>query len=270
MLAWAWLTLQSAGVAANTTNSLGPGTSYLIPALDWLALRAETSSFFAALLALCTPQSVNFSLQTFLTIFSMWMAMSIAMMLPSAAPMLRTYADIAHVAQDRGETTVSLSVLALGYLAVWAGFSLIVTVLHLVFMAGSGWDPVKPLTGWLGGIILLGAGLYQFAPIKDACLEKCRNPFNTLFAQWSNQSAAIFKIGIQQGMFCVGCCWAIMMVMFVVGTMNLAWMAFFTLFAIVEKSGRGKVTSQVSGCILMVWGGGLLVLYIANSFNWLT
>ncbi|MFD0917966.1 DUF2182 domain-containing protein [Pseudahrensia aquimaris] len=260
VIAWAWLSVQSAGVMAFSTEELGPGMRILEPALGWIAERAKTSPFFESLLYLCTPQSLSSDLATFATLFSMWLAMSVAMMLPSAAPMLRTYADIAHVARERGETTVSLSVLAGGYIFIWGVFALAIAALQMAIMIGLNAGAAAPLVGWIGGFILLGAGLYQFSALKDACLEKCRNPFNTLFASWRTDRSGVFKLGIEQGVFCIGCCWAIMLVMFVVGTMNLVWMAFFTLFAIVEKSGRGNVTSLVSGCILMFWGGALLVL----------
>ena len=166
--------------------------------------------------------------------------MAVAMMLPSAAPMIRTYADIADVAVQKGEKVVPLGVLVAGYLSVWAGFALIMSLIQLALIRmGIVADPVFPVQGLMAGGILIAAGLYQFSNLKDACLHKCRNPFSILFGRWTDRTAGVFRLGAEQGLYCLGCCWALMLVMLVVGTMNLAWMALFTLVAIAEKSGKG-------------------------------
>ena len=267
LIAWIWLIIVSGGaLSLSSAQSLGPGTEFLTPILDKLTLWAEGSPLLGALIRFCSPQLAAFSWTGFLATFLMWCAMSIAMMLPSAAPMLRTYGDIAHVAREKGETTVPLAILAWGYLFLWGVFALVAAAFQtLLITVGLVSDAVSPTLGTLSGLILLGAGAYQFSGLKDACLEKCRNPFNTLFAQWRTDYPGVFKLGMQQGAFCVGCCWALMLVMLVVGTMNLAWMAFLTLFAIVEKSAASKVTSQISGGILIVWGG-ILLAFVALGY----
>ncbi len=262
LIGWVWISFITAGVAYYDRSSLGPGMLFIQDWLEPVASWAKSSPVLDQILRLCTPQAFpDLSIGTFSVVAMMWLAMSIAMMLPSAAPMLRTYGDIAQVARTKGEKTVSLMVLAFGYLSVWVAFSMLASSLQIALVSlGSTTGPTVPIVGGVGGLILMLAGLYQFSSIKDACLTKCRNPFNTLFAQWSNRPIGVFKLGLEQGVFCVGCCWALMLVMLVVGTMNLAWMAFFTLFAIVEKSGKGKVTSHVAGGILVVWGGILILL----------
>ncbi|MEL6750587.1 MAG: DUF2182 domain-containing protein [Pseudomonadota bacterium] len=219
------------------------------------------NGILAYIAALCRPGSAGFGWQTAAIAFSMWFAMSVAMMLPSAAPLLRTYAEIADTAARKGEQTVGLIVLIAGYLSVWTAFAVVAAALQLLFLSrGEIISLDDPVQGVLAAVILLGAGAYQFSALREACLEKCRNPFGILFARWTNRPVGVFKLGMEQGVFCLGCCWALMLVMFVVGAMNLAWMALLTLFAVLEKSGGGKVTSRLSGCILILWGLALLAL----------
>ena len=257
-----WLVLRLDRAGPDT--GLGPISSAF---RDWLAPLmpdVTTSPIIAFVLKICTPQSIqSLSLVTFFSIALMWMLMSVAMTLPSAAPMLRTYADIADVAAQKGEPVVSVLVLAGGYLATWGLFSLLAAAAQMALMA-IGWiaDPIFPVQSFLGGVILMGAGFYQFSNLKNACLEKCRNPFSILFGRWSSETSGVFKLGTEQGLYCVGCCWALMLVMLVVGTMNLAWMAFFALFTIAEKSGKGPVTSRWSGGILLVWGAALVLISV--------
>lgn len=183
------------------------------------------------------------------------------MMLPSAAPLIRTYADIADVAAGKGEPVVPIAYLVAGYLTVWFGFAALAALVQTVLVnVGLASDVSLPVQGLAAGLILLLAGAYQFSELKHACLEKCRNPFSVLFGQWTAERAGVLRLGIQQGLFCVGCCWGLMLVMLVVGTMNLAWMAFFVLFTIVEKSGKGKVTSTLSGGIFLAWGAATILL----------
>jgi predicted metal-binding membrane protein len=106
------------------------------------------------------------------------------------------------------------------------------------------------------------AGLYQFSNLKEACLKKCRNPFAVLFSNWSNRPARVFALGLRQGIWCLGCCWALMLVMFAVGVMNVFWMALIALVALAERQLQGRVVARVSGAILLVWSGGLLLVSV--------
>lgn len=269
--AWVWLAFVAAGAGAVVTDDgtavdLGPGMAVFRPFFEWLRGFTEGSAFLTFLVQLCAPalpeaQSGSQALGLFATMVAMWMMMSLAMMTPSAAPLVRTYCDIADTARGKGEPVISPTILVVGYLLVWLAFSMIAaTVQWGLISLGTIDDPVRPVQGWLAAAILLFAGYYQFSGLKDACLEKCRNPFSTLFANWQTTTSGVLRLGVQQGLYCLGCCWALMLVMLVLGTMNLAWMALFTLLAILEKSGSGKVTSRVSGGILVAWGGILAVL----------
>lgn len=267
-LAWLWLLLVTAGLDAGSGGTdLGPAAPYVLKLTANFDPDTGQDNWIGWLVRACIPQSPgSIDLSVFLVAFTMWSAMSIAMMLPSATPMLRTYADIADVARGQGKQVVSIVVLFAGYLAIWLAFAVVAATLQFALLVlGQARDAVTPLQGVIGGSLLAFAGLYQFSALKHACLEKCRNPFSTLFGRWSDRPVPVFKLGIELGLFCLGCCWALMLVMFVVGTMNLVWMAFFTLFAVLEKSGRGKVTSRVSGGILIAWGGILLFLSVFGA-----
>ena len=263
LIAWSWLVFLTAGVSQSVgAQAVGPGMEFWRGILSKLEVSPSDDSLLAFILKICAPVSPQgFTIGVFISTFLMWTAMSLAMMLPSAGAMIRTYADIADVAAQKGEEVVPLTVLVVGYLSVWAAFALVMSFFQLLLIgAGLAADPVFPLQGTVAGLILILAGAYQFSGLKDACLQKCRNPFSILFGRWTQSYAGVFRLGVEQGAFCLGCCWALMLVMLVVGTMNLAWMAFFTLFAIFEKSGKGRVTSYLSGGILLLWGGILVVV----------
>ena len=189
--------------------------------------------------------------------------MVMAMMLPTAAPMMRTYADIAQAAKEKNKITVPLYILALGYFASWSLFCMIIAICQFWLVKqgylnktfGASYTP-------LAGILLVFAGFYQFSSLKDACLTKCGNPFNTLFGQWKTTKNGVFRLGIEQGAYCIGCCWALMILLFVVGAMNLAWMAFLTIFSLAEKNFKARIASNIMGIILIIWGSVLLIATI--------
>ena len=186
------------------------------------------------------------------------------MMLPSAAPVLRTYADIAETAAAREEDARSTLWLVAGYLGVWLVFAFIIAalqttaVVHGMLVTS---DTRLPLAA--GGVVLLIAGLYQFTPLKEACLRKCRNPFATLFGRWTTTRTGVFRLGVDQGLWCLGCCWALMMVMLTVGVMNLAWMAVLALVTLLEKTGKRTATVRGTGFLLCAWGLGLCATALA-------
>lgn len=270
MVGAGWILLglmASVSVRYGSEPTLGPGGDSVAAWISDMVAPALGPRLTGLLVAICTPGTYSISnVQSFGTLVAMWFFMATAMMLPSAAPMLRTYADIADVAAGKGETAVPLHVLTGGYLSVWFFFSIIAASLQLAIIGiGYSEGPASPVRGFAAAVILTGAGLYQFSPLKEACLKKCRNPFSTLFSRWSDRPGPVFRLGVQQGLFCLGCCWALMLVMLVVGSMNLLWMMFFTLFALLEKSVSGKVTSRLTGGILLAWAGVVAALSMAMS-----
>ncbi len=236
VLGWAYLALLTAG-------SYDP-----LSAFDALCrAMADTSSGLtgAALVAL------------------MWGAMTLAMMLPSAAPMILTYAEIADTAARKGERIVSPFVLAAGYLAVWFSLAAGATAAQLGLTRLALLDTgMASASGLFSGAIFIAAGFYQFSALKLACLNQCQRPFPFFFANWATTPGGVFKLGIRQGIFCLGCCWAMMLVMFAVGVMNVLWMAGLGVVMTIEKIGTGRKFTYAVGVMLIAVG----VVFIATAF----
>jgi predicted metal-binding membrane protein len=188
-------------------------------------------------------------------VFAMWWVMMIAMMVPSAAPTILLFAAIKRK-QTATENPVIASWLFLaGYLVIWAGFSLVAV------LAQWGLDQAGLLSGMmastssvLAGIILLAAGLYQLTPIKRACLRYCQSPLLFLSSYWQPGAIGALRMGLQHGGYCVGCCWFLMALLFVVGVMNLLWVALLAAVVFVEKlAPRGAVIGRAAGVGMAAW-----------------
>src|SRR5262245_35690514 len=166
--------------------------------------------------ALCQPlYSATISPAAMLLTFAMWCAMVLAMMLPTAAPMVMTYADLTETAATKGETAASPAVLTAGYLVVWLGTAVVLTVFQGAMMRLDLFDArIGFAHPFVAGALFVGAGLYQFSGAKHACLRHCQHPFRFFFANWTSNPRAVFRIGLKQGLSCLGCCWAMMALMF--------------------------------------------------------
>lgn len=259
LLAWLVLAAMAVrGAGGRGVGASGPGDT-ILRALPGLPLPDFLEPFFALCLA-PTPLDGQIG-PWFGVLVLMWFVMALATMLPSAAPMIRTYCEIADTARIKGEAVVHPLVLVAGYLSAWfvasAMFAALTLVIHAAAPASIMLDPV---VGIAGALALLVAGLYQFSGMKEACLDKCRNPFSILFSNWSARPVSIFRLGFVQGIWCLGCCWALMLVMFAVGVMNIFWMALIGLFTLIEKQTTSRVPTRLSGAILLVWAAALLVV----------
>ena len=193
-------------------------------------------------------------------VFFMWWVMMIAMMIPSAAPMVLLHAAIGRKQATGGRPLAATAVFALGYLAVWAGFSLIAT------LAQWGLETIGVVTGMMeiaspavAGIVLVVAGLYQFTPLKHACLKHCQSPISFIAHHWRPGAGGAWRMGLEHGTFCLGCCWFLMALLFVGGIMNLIWIAGIALYVGIEKfaAGRRWVTTAVGAALVLT---GLSVL----------
>lgn len=256
----AWLLL--AGMAIRSAQAGFAGTvagGGLLQELPAVPL----PNFLERFIALCVGPAPfqAYSSSQFAALILMWFLMAVATMLPSAAPMIRTYCEIADTARAKGEPVVHPLILVAGYLAVWLAASLVFAGLTLGLQTlAPDRQAIGPVSDVIAAVLLGAAGLYQFSNLKEACLKKCRRPFSILFARWSDRPQRIFRLGIEQGIWCLGCCWALMLVMFAVGIMNLFWMALLGLFALFEKQVNGRLPSRIAGAILLVWAGTLLLV----------
>lgn len=227
---WGWVALHAGSLASEAGfTGLGPGMAIF----DRLALPGWLTTLCRSLIPVYTDPGW----QSLAVSFLMWAAMSAAMMLPSAAPMVVTYAEIADTAARKGEPIVSPLILIAGYLTVWLLFSIAAAALQLMLQAYTLASAAGQLTSpYLAAALLCGAGLYQFSALKQACLAKCRRPFTFFLANWRDTASGVLKLGLRQGVYCLGCCWALMLLMLVVGTMNIVWMALFGALMIAEKT----------------------------------
>lgn len=242
----------------------------VLAASGWLALGllsgfAPASGGANYLIALCRPAAdANFGTGWFALVALMWVAMTLAMMLPSAGPMILTYAEIAETAARKGERIVSPLVLAGGYLIVWLGFAAAAAALQ----TGVAWlirdESVTQLSLPIAAILLAGAGLYQFSSLKQACLKVCQRPFPFFFMNWTDRAAGVFKLGIWQGLHCLGCCWALMLLMLATGAMNIVWMAILALVMVIEKMSRTARFSRAVGAVFVALGALLAAASIAG------
>jgi predicted metal-binding membrane protein len=187
--------------------------------------------------------------------FAMWSIMMMAMMLPSAAPAIAVHGVLAR--RRKPDASVPTGLFALGYVAAWSGFSLLIAIAQISLTYASLLTPMLRSTSVVLSVaVLAGAGIFQFTGLKNACLAHCRTPLAFCIAEWRDGRLGAFLLGLQHGRYCVGCCWALMAVMFVVGAMDLVYMAVLTAFILIEKLAPERwPVSQVSGALLVLWGG---------------
>jgi predicted metal-binding membrane protein len=188
-----------------------------------------------------------------------WLVMSVAMMLPSSLPLITVFRTITRRRPRRGR---DLALLVGGYLATWGLFGvaafLVDTALHEAIERGAFGAPAERLI--VAGVFLT-AGLFQFSPLKQSCLSQCRSPIGFLTSHWHGGDArrAAFGLGVRHGLFCVGCCWALMALMFAVGGVNLGWMLALGAVMFVEKAVPwGRLVTIPAGAVLTLWGLALL------------
>jgi predicted metal-binding membrane protein len=207
------------------------------------------------------PDLGPWSLTALLPLFLMWTEMMVAMMLPSAAPMILTFAMVNRKRRERDEPLVSTAVFAGGYLAVWTAFSGMAALAQWALHARALLSPMMVSTSaLLGGLVLIAAGLFQWTPLKQVCLTHCRSPLSFLMTDWREGNVGAFWMGLKHGAFCTGCCWCLMALLFVAGVMNMWWVAIIALFVLLEKiAPRGLWIGRIAGLLLVAWGIWLLV-----------
>src|SRR6266702_3863373 len=192
-----------------------------------------------------------------LVVFAMWAVMMVAMMLPSAAPVTLLIASIAKKRREAGTAFgFTTAPFVLGYLAVWLTFAAMATLLQWQLDAAELLSETMALAGTVvAGSVLVLAGIYQWTPLKQACLRHCRSPLQFLLHHWRDGTLGAFVSGARHGVFCLGCCWMLMALLFVGGIMNLAWIAGIALLVLIEKTlPWGGRMGRATGAVLVVWG----------------
>ena len=187
--------------------------------------------------------------------FVMWSVMMIAMMTPSAAPMILTYTKISQRQAD-AQPVWGTALFYLGYLITWAVYSAVATWIQGLMHDASLLSPMQEISSpVLGGFILIGTGIFQFTTFKQACLNHCRTPMGYFMTEWRDGRWGALVMGIRHGSYCVGCCWMLMALLFVSGVMNLFWMGVITAYVLAEKVlPGGKKVSWAIGFVMIGWG----------------
>ena len=193
-------------------------------------------------------------------LFVMWAVMMVGMMLPSAAPLILLILGVYRRRDDR-HTGLNSIVFLGGYLLAWTAFSFAAAsgqiALHRAALLSA---DMAAQSGILSAIILIVTGLYQLVPMKNACLTHCRSPLSFLTHHWREGLGGAVRMGFLHGLFCIGCCWALMMLLFVAGVMNLLWVAAIATFVLVEKLSRqGLLLGRVAGAMLIFWGSYVFI-----------
>ncbi len=212
------------------------------------------------------PSTRSWSPDDVVFMFGMWVVMMVAMMLPSATPMILLFTRVMQKREVEGRPFVPTALFVVGYLLVWVGFSALATLanwgLHRVDLLSSMMGRTPPL---ISGVVLVLGGAFQWTPLKQACLNHCRSPMTFLTAHWHDGRAGTLLMGLHHGLFCVGCCWLLMALLFVLGIMNLPWIAAITVFVLLEKVlPSGQLVSRISGGALAAWGITLIVIGLAR------
>jgi predicted metal-binding membrane protein len=195
-----------------------------------------------------------------LALFVMWAVMMVAMMLPSAAPVILLVLSAYRLRRDRHARLAALMFMG-GYLLVWTTFSAVAALGQLLLHRAAVLnEDMRLRSAVVSGVILLLVGVYQWLPLKNRCLVHCQAPLAFLTQHWRRGVAGGLAMGVRHGAYCVGCCWLLMALLFVVGVMNLVWIAALATFVLLEKLGRGgAIAGRIGGLAAAVWGVVLIL-----------
>jgi predicted metal-binding membrane protein len=194
-----------------------------------------------------------------LLLLAMWVLMMIAMMLPSVAPSVLAFAEV-NRRRELSSPLVPAGIFLSGYLAAWVGFSVAATLTQEALHAAALMSPAMVARSPVfAGTVLVVTGVFQWTPLKQACLSRCRSPFSFVLAHWRDGKVGAFRVGLIHGSYCVGCCAPLMALLLVNGVMNVWWMALLSIFVLAEKLAPAHLwTGRVVGALLCGWGAWVL------------
>ena len=230
-------------------------------AIAWAYL-AKLAFDMDAMGAMTMPEAMQlhaWSVRDFALMFLMWAVMMVGMMLPTAAPTVLVYAAVARKARSQNSYAAPTAAFVSGYVAIWTLFSIAATGAQWAFDQAALLSPMMVSSSpWLGALLLVAAGIYQLTPAKEACLRHCRMPAHFIAEHWHPGITGAFRMGAIHGAFCLGCCWALMGLLFFGGVMNLLWIAAITLFVLAEKLlPFGRSSARWTGGVMILAGVGL-------------
>jgi predicted metal-binding membrane protein len=245
--------MASGGSIALVRQEPWTATALLIAiVVGWVFLAWAVVDMSNPLAQLMMPMTPAWSTTNVVAVFVMWSVMMMAMMLPSAVPMVLTFTALSRRKGQVHEAWIFVS----AYLLVWTAFSAAATALQWGFQSTGLITPMMASQSvWLTGLLLLIAGAVQFTPLKTVCLSHCRSPMGFLMTEWRDGKTGTLWMGIRHGVLCLGCCWALMGLLFVAGVMNLAWVAAITAAVAVEKiHPAGEGVGRLLGVLLIAAG----------------
>jgi predicted metal-binding membrane protein len=236
------------------------GALAVLAALAWgytIYLGAQHASMAGAM---ARPMAMKWTLLDFAFMLVMWAVMMFAMMLPSVTPTVMIFGRVRERRELSGRPFAPTGAFVSGYLLAWVGFSLVATGINWwLHTNGSMTSMMGKIAPVAGGSLLIVAGLFQWTPIKDACLDHCRSPMSFLMQHWREGSSGAMMMGLHHGTYCLGCCWMLMLLLFVLGVMKLPWVALVTIVVLAEKVlPHGRIISRSLGLFLIVWGAWLI------------
>lgn len=240
-------------IASGLTGVIAVSWLYLIPtSVDMYGPMDGPSAWMMA---------ASWDIRYFLLIFLMWWVMMLGMMLPSAAPTILLFAHAVRSSSQAQAPIARTYAFAAGYLVAWTAFSLAATILQWLLAEAALISPMMEVaSATLGAVILIAVGIYQWTPLKRICLTHCRSPLHWLSRRWRPGVAGAIRMGVSHGLYCVGCCWALMLLLFFGGVMNLMWIALIAAFVLLEKlAPQGVHAGRLGGALLLAAGLWLLV-----------
>ena len=246
----AFLQRDRLAVLAGLAGTTGLAWAYL------LAMAADMGEMSGSIPdMMLTGRATPWTATHFVMMFSMWAIMMVGMMLPSAAPMILLVAAVNRRRHVQGRGIIPTAVFATGYLGAWTAFSFGATLLQWgLHHTGLLSTMMATTSTALGGAALIGAGVYQWTPLKSACLRHCQSPLQFISQHWQPGPRGALRMGVAHGLYCLGCCWILMCLLFVGGVMNLLWIAGLAGFVFLEKVLASRWVPVGSGVVLVVWG----------------
>jgi len=233
----------------------------IILAVSWALVAWMTLDVSHSVVKLMMPIDASWSSSTIAAVFVMWAMMMVAMMLPSAAPMVLTFDRISKQRSNNSTSRLDVLVFVAAYLVVWVVYSVLATGVQWGLQRFGLLTPMitsRPV--WLTSSIFVLAGLYQFSPLKHACLGRCRTPLIFLMQEWREGFSGAWIVGLKHGLYCTGCCWALMLLLFTAGVMNPVWIVLLMMLVAFEK------WPYSPSWISRTYGGILVLVGIVNLF----
>ena len=259
VIAWTYTLWLAAAMSGDGMSMSGPGMGAdmrMDPAMEMDGMEMEAGAALSLGTVLGISPRPWSSVEAGVTL-TMWVVMMVGMMLPSATPMILLYARVGRQSRKEGKPFAATGFFAGGYLLAWVGFALAAT-LGQWLMEGTLLSPALASASRIfSGVVLIVAGLYQWTPLKDACLSQCQTPivFLQRHGGFRRDPAGAVGLGLRHGLYCIGCCWALMTLLFVGGIMNVLWIAAIAIFVLAEKVFfPGRLLSRIAGTLLIAAG----------------